>query len=210
MLTLHHLNFSRSTRVLWLLEELGIDYDLVRYERTPGFRAPETLKAVHPLGKAPVLEDDELTLAESATILTYLATRYGDGDFLPPAGTAEAALHDEWLQYGESSAALPIMMTLFGGMMGGLPDVMRGFADSEREKAFAYIAARLRAGGPYLMGETFTIADIQLAYLLDVAQSSGMLTAHPQLDAYLETLRARPALAKALEIGGPMHPRGGS
>ncbi len=207
MITLHHLNFSRSTRVLWLLEELGIDYDLVRYERTAGFRAPDTLKAVHPLGKAPVLQDDDLTLAESATILSYLATRYGDGDFLPPVGTAEAAIHDEWLQYAESSAALPIMITLFGGMMGGLPDVMRGFNDGERNKTFDYIAARLNMGGPYLMGETFTIADIQLGYLIDVAESSAMLGGHPELGVYLATLKARPALAKALEIGGPMHPR---
>jgi len=208
MITLHHLNFSRSTRVLWLLEELGIDYDLVRYQRTAGFRAPDTLKAVHPLGKAPVLQDDDLTLAESASILSYLATRYGDGDFLPPAGTAESAIHDEWLQYAESSAGLPIMMTLLGGMMGGLPDGLRGFSDGELKKTFDYIDARLAAGGPYLMGETFMIADIQLAYMIDVAESAGLLGGYPALGAYLETLKARPALAKAIEIGGPMHPRG--
>jgi glutathione S-transferase len=207
MITLHHLNFSRSTRVLWLLEELGIDYDLVRYERTPGFRAPETLSEVHPLGKAPVLQDDDLTLAESATILAYLAGRYGDGRFMPTPGTADAAIHDEWLQYGESSAGLPIMMTLLGGMLGGLPDHISRFTTPELKKAFDYIEARLGAGGPYLMGETFTIADIQLAYMLDVAESSGMLGGHPALGAYLSTLKARPALVRALEIGGPMHPR---
>jgi glutathione S-transferase len=207
MITLHHLNFSRSTRVLWLLEELGIDYDLVRYERTAGFRAPDTLREAHPLGKAPVLQDDTLTLAESATILAYLATRYGDGDFLPEAGTTDAAIHDEWLQYGESSAALPIMITLFGAMMGGLPDTLGRFASAELDKTFDHIRGRLAAGGPYLMGETFTIADIQLAYLLEVARSSGMLGEHPELVAYLDMLETRPAYRKALEIGGPMHPR---
>ncbi len=207
MITLHHLNFSRSTRVLWLLEELGIDYDLVRYERTPGFRAPETLKEAHPLGKAPVLQDDDLTLAESATILAYLAERYGNGRFMPPAGTADAAIHDEWLQYAESSAGLPIMMTLLGGMLGGLPDHITRFTQPELVKAFDHIEARLAAGGPYLMGETFTIADIQLAYLIDVAESSGMLGEHPGLSLYLVMLKSRPALVRALEIGGPMHPR---
>jgi glutathione S-transferase len=207
MITLHHLNFSRSTRILWLLEELGIDYELVRYERTAGFRAPEALAEVHPLGKAPVLQDDDLTLAESASILAYLAGRYGDGRFMPPAGTSDAAIHDEWLQYGESSAGLPIMMTLLGGMLGGLPDHISRFTTPELKKAFDYIAARLAVGGPYLMGETFTIADIQLAYMIDVAESSGMLGGHPTLGAYLTTLKARPALVRALEIGGPMHPR---
>jgi glutathione S-transferase len=207
MITLHHLNFSRSTRVLWLLEELGIDYDLVRYERTAGFRAPDTLKEAHPLGKAPVLQDDDLTLAESATILAYLAQRYGDGRFVPAAGTADAAIHDEWLQYGESSAGLPIMMTLLGGMLGGLPDHISRFTTPELKKAFDYIEGRITSGGPYLMGETFTIADIQLAYMIDVADSSGMLGGHPALGAYLATLKQRPALARALEIGGPMHPR---
>lgn len=208
MITLHHLNFSRSTRVLWMLEELGIGYDLVRYERTPGFRAPDTLKAVHPLGKAPVLQDDALTLAESATILAYLADRYGDGRFTPAPGTAEAALHDEWLQYAESSAGLPIMMTLLGGMFGGLPDHLTRFTNPELKRALDYIESRITSGGPYLMGEAFTIADIQMGYMIDVAQSSGMLGGHPALGAYLATLKARPALAKALEIGGPMHPSG--
>jgi len=206
MITLHHLNFSRSTRALWLLEELGIDYDLVRYERTPGFRAPEALKEVHPLGKAPVLQDDDLTLAESATILAYLADRYGDGRFAPAPGTADAAIHDEWLQYAESSAGLPIMMTLLGGMFGGLPDNLSRFANPELKKAFDHIEARISSAGPYLMGERFTIADIQLAYMIDVAESAGLLGGHPALSTYLATLKARPALAKALEIGGPMHP----
>jgi glutathione S-transferase len=209
MITLHHLNFSRSTRVLWLLEELGIDYDLIRYERTAGFRAPDTLKDVHPLGKAPVLQDDDLTLAESATILAYLAQRYGDGRFTPAAGTTDAAIHDEWLQYGESSAGLPIMMTLLGGMLGGLPETMSRFTTPELKKAFDYIESRITSAGPYLMGETFTIADIQLAYMIDVAESSGMLGEHPALSSYLATLKARPALSRAIEIGGPMHPRRG-
>lgn len=208
MITLHHLNFSRSTRVLWLLEELGIDYDLIRYERTPGFRAPETLKEVHPLGKAPVLQDDDLTLAESATILAYLSQEHGDGRFMPAPGTADAAIHDEWLQYAESSAGLPIMMTLLGGMFGGLPDHLTRFTNPELKRALDYIEARLGAGGPYLMGEAFTIADIQLAYMIDVAESSGMLGGHPALSAYLATLKTRPALSRAIEIGGPMHPRG--
>ena len=203
MLTLHHLNTSRSSRVIWLFEELDIPYELIRYERDATMRAPRELAAVHPLGKAPILQDGSLTLAESASILAYVNERHGGGRLAPTPGTADAAIHDEWLQYAESSAALPIMMTLLGAMTGGLPDGLRGFVTPEVAKTLDYIAERVETG-PYLMGEQFTIADIQHSYLLEAAGSMGLLADHPAIGAYLERLKARPAYARTIEVGGPM------
>lgn len=205
MLTLHHLNYSRSIRVLWLLEELGIEYDLVKYARDANFRAPAELKAIHPLGKAPVIVDGDLTLAESAAILTYIDRRYGDGRFSPPVDTDAAAIHDEWLQYVESSAAFPIMMTVIGGMMGGLPEGLGKFTGPEVQKTLDYIASGI-GDGPYLMGEALTLADIQMCYLLGTAESAGLLADQPVVAAYFERLKARPAFIAATEIGGPLSP----
>ncbi len=205
MLTLHHLNYSRSIRVLWLLEELGIKYDLVQYERDANFRAPSELKAIHPLGKAPVIVDGDLTLAESASILSYIDGKYGEGRFSPAPNTDAAALHDEWLQYVESSAAFPIMMSSLGKRMGGLPDALAKFAAPEVTKALAYIGTGV-GDGPYLMGDDLALADIQMSYILSIAEAAGMLADHPGVLAYFERLQERPAFLRAIEIGGPLRP----
>jgi glutathione S-transferase len=207
MITVHHLNFSRSTRVLWLLEDLGLDYRLVAYERDASFRAPPELKAVHPLGKAPVIEDGDLKLAESAPILRYIDGRYGEGRFSPAAGTDEAALHEEWLHYAESSAGVPIMMTIIGGMLGGLQPRLDAFIQPQLARTLDYMSEAV-AAGPYLMGERFTLADIQMSYLLVMARHADLLGDHPSLTAYLDRLEARPAFIKATEVGGPMAPPG--
>jgi glutathione S-transferase len=208
MITVHHLNFSRSSRVLWLLEELGLDYQLVRYQRDAAFRAPPSLEAIHPLGKAPVIQDGDLVLAESSTILAYVNERHGGGRFSPPVGSDAAAIHDEWLQYVEGSAAFPVMMTLIGGMTGGLPEGLQTFVGPSVAKTMAYIASGATPG-PYLMGEAFTLADIQMSYLLVMAERVGLLEAYPTIAAYLKRLEARPAFAKAVEMGGPMVPAKG-
>ena len=205
MITLHHLNFSRSTRVLWLLEELGMDYDLKVYARDQNFRAPADLRLVHPLGKAPVLVDDGLVLAESGTILRYLEGKYGDGRLVPAAGTRDRAIHDEWLDYAESSAGLPIMLTLLGEMTGGLPPGLAGFTAPELAKTLAFISDRV-SGRTYLMGDRLTLADIQMSYLLTVLRGSGHLDAHPAIGAYVKRLEATSGLTKAIEVGGPMAP----
>lgn len=205
MITLHHLNFSRSSRVLWLLEELGLKYELVKYEREQNFRAPAFLAAVHPLGKAPVLVDDGLILAESGTILRYLESKYGDGRLVPAAGTRDRALHDEWLDFVESSAGLPVMLTLLGGMTGGLPPGLAGFTAPELSKTLTYIADRVDDRA-YLMGDRLTLADIQISYLLTALRQAGHLGDYPPVAAYLERLEQTPGLKKALEIGGPMSP----
>lgn len=205
MITVHHLNYSRSSRVLWLMEELGQEYKLERYERDENFRAPASLKAIHPLDKAPVIQDGDLTIAESASILAYVNECYGNGKLAPVAGSNEAAIHDEWLQYVESSAAFPIMLTLIGGMTGGLPEKLAGFASQGTAKTLDYIAVGI-AERPYLMGDMLTLADIQMIYLLAIAEHAGLLDNQPTVAAYLARLKALPSFVKALEIGGPMVP----
>lgn len=205
MITLHHLNFSRSTRILWLLEELGLHYEVKAYERDRTFRAPPELAAVHPLGKAPILVDDGLVLAESATILRYLESKYGDGRLVPAAGTSDRAIHEEWLDYVESSAALPAMFMLLGAKTGGLSAGLAGFAGAELAKALTLISDRVK-GRDYLMGDRLTLADIQMSYLLAALRNIGQLEGYPDVSAYLERLEATAGLRKAIEIGGPMTP----
>jgi glutathione S-transferase len=205
MITLHHLSFSRSTRVIWALEELGIPYELVIYHRTPAFRAPPELAEIHPLGKAPVLVDGDLRIAESGAILAYLNDRHGGGRLAPPAGGAARAVHDDWLHYVEGSAAMPIMMTLVGGMTGGLPESLADFINPELTKTLTYLASAV-GDGPWLLGDAFTIADIHLAYLVELVGAAGLLAAHPPLASYLARLQERPAYKRAIEKGGAVLP----
>lgn len=205
MITLHHLAYSRSLRVLWLLEELGAEYDLVSYERTKEFRAPPELAKVHPLGKAPVIVDGDLVLAESSAILRYIYERYGNGELRPPQGTGAYALHDEWLDYVESSASLPIMMTLLGGRTGGLNDGMKAFVEPQLAKTLDYIASGI-GNGPFLMGDRLTLADIQMSYMLAIAEMAGALESYPAIVAYIERLKQHPSFQRATERGGPMTP----
>lgn len=205
MITLHHLVFSRSTRILWALEELEIPYEMVVYQRDETFRAPPALTAVHPLGKAPVVVDGDLTIAESSAILTHLNDRHGGGRLAPAPGTDARTVHDEWLHYVEGSAAFPIMLTLIGGMVGGLQEGLSGFVLPERAKTLAYIAGQV-GDGPWLLGAKFTIADIQMGYVIEVADSAGLLAKHPQLLDYLTRLKARPAYQKAIILGGRVVP----
>ena len=204
MITVHHLAFSRSTRILWLLEELGLRYDLVKYPRDENFRAPPALQAIHPLDKAPVIQDGELVLGESAIILDYINSRYGQGRFAPPAGSDAYFKHNEWLHYAESTAALPIMVTRIGTIAGGMSEGMQNFFTPLLARTFNHMTRGVT--GRYMMGDDLTLADIQMIYLLAVAESSGMLANQAELTAYLGRLMERPALQKAIAIGGPMMP----
>ncbi|TVV76747.1 glutathione S-transferase family protein [Sphingomonas solaris] len=203
MLTLHHLETSRSSRIIWLLEALGIDYELVTHQRNEQRRAPPELKAVHPLGKAPTIVDGDLVLTESATILRYIATRYGEGRFMPAPGTTAAALHDEWLDYAESSLMMPLMFNLMGRMGGGLPDALQRFAGPELDKALDYIAAGV-GEGRFLMGDDLTLADMQMSYCMAMAEAGGFLAPRPALAAYWERLQDHPGFRRAVEVGGPL------
>jgi len=202
MIKVHHLNYSRSTRILWLLEELDLPYEIVPYSRDPRtFRAPDSLKGVHPLGKAPVIEDGDLVLAESGAIVEYVVARYGGGRLAPAAETPEWAAYIEWLHYAEGSAMLPIMIHLMGALTGGNGG-LGAFAAPEIRHALAYIAGAVQPTG-YLLA-AFSAADVQMFYVIEAARMGGLLTDFPALTAYLERLETRPAFQAALDKGGPV------
>lgn len=205
MIVLHHLNFSRSTRIICALEELGLEYRLERYERDANFLAPPSLAAVHPLSKAPVLTDGDLSIAESAVILAYLNDVKGDGRLAPAPGTPDRAHHDEWLQFVESTFAFPLMITLIGGMRGWLSGGMEKYARAGDRKMLDHLNAALD-DGPYLLGADFTLADIQFSYVLEMARVAGLLEPYPNVIAYLDRILSRDSFVRALEIGGPMAP----
>lgn len=205
MIVLHHLAYSRGTRILWLLEELGVEYELVRYERDERFKAPPSLATVHPLGKSPVIVDGPLVLGESAVILRYLNERYGGGRFAPPAGSDEAFRHEEWLQYVESTAAFPIMSTRIGIVTGGLSDKMRDFVAPVLARTLDHIASAVRRH-EFLTGPKPMLADMQMIYVLEVADRTGLLGGHPEIGAYLARLKNQEACRRAIAVGGPMMP----
>ncbi len=197
----HHLKISRSTRIIWLCEELGLDYELVEHTRDPAtFRSPDTLKAVHPLAKAPAVEVDGRTMVESSAIIEYLVEKYGNGQLLPP--DAERGAYLEWLHFTEGTLGMPMLMRLLAPRL-GLPATAIGFMDAELTKQLDWIEGQL-ANRQFLCGDTFTGADINLEYMLEHAEQMGLLSTRPNLNGYLQRLKARPAYKQAIELGGPV------
>ncbi len=217
MITVHHLNNSRSQRVLWLLEELELAYEVTRYERDPQtMLAPESLRKVHPLGKSPVITDGTLTLAESGAIIEYLIERYGNGRLAPPAGTPERLRHTYWLHYAEGSAMPPLLLKLVFDRVetGEMPFFMRPFAQliASRVKStfiepqiaghLSYLEAEL-GKSLWFVGNEFTAADIQISFPLEAAAArAGLDVSYPNLIAFLNRIHERPAYQRALERGG--------
>lgn len=202
----HHLKISRSTRIIWLMEELGLPYELVEHTRDPvTFRSPPSLYDVHPLGKAPAVEIDGRVMVESSAIIEYIVDQRGGGQLLPPAsGRAE---YLEWLHFAEGTLGMPMLMRLLGPRL-GLGDAALGFMDAELTKQLNWIEGQLE-GRSFLCGETFTGADINLEYLLEHAETLGQVANRPNLARYLAALKARPAYVKAIALGGPVvMPRG--
>ncbi len=196
----HHLKISRSTRIIWLMEELGLPYDLVEHTRGADFRSPPSLYEVHPLGKAPAVEIDGRVMVESSAIIEYIVDTRGGGKLLPPdSGRAE---YLEWLHFAEGTLGMPMLMRLLGPRL-GLPELALGFMDAELKKQLDWIESQL-AGKSFLCGETFTGADINLEYLLEHAEVLGQVAPRPNLSRYLAALKARPAYIKAIELGGPI------
>jgi len=203
MITVHHLNDSRSQRILWLLEELGLPYEIVRYQRDAQTRlAPPELKAVHPLGKSPVLTDDGRTLIESGAIVDYLVRRHGGGRMAPGADTPAYDEYQQWLHYAEGSAMLPLMLHLYVSRLGEAGAPLKPRIDSEIANHLGYVDGVL-AGRPWLLGEQFSAADIQMSFVGEAAGAYGKRTAYPQLDAWVRRFQARPAYRAALARGGP-------
>ncbi|MFP5358571.1 MAG: glutathione S-transferase family protein [Gammaproteobacteria bacterium] len=216
MITVHHLNNSRSQRVLWLLEELGLPYEVKRYERnTRTMLAPPELRAVHPLGKSPVITDGENTVAESGAILEYLAERHGQGRLVPPAGSPEQLRYRYWLHYAEGSLMpLLVMKLVFGRIPVSVPrlirPIARGIARGVQQKFLdPNIALHLDfvetelGQSPWFAGEAFSVADIQMSFPLEAAAARAGGEDRPRIRAYLQALHARPAYQRALERGGP-------
>ncbi len=218
MIVVHHLNNSRSQRVLWLLEELGLEYQIVRYQRDPKtMLAPPELKAIHPLGKSPVITDNGVTVAESGAIVEYLIDTYGNGRLVPPAGSEEHRRWTYFLHYAEGSAMAPLLMKLIFDRVETSPapffvkPIARGIAQKVKG---SYILPQIDTHLDYLEGELgksewfagndFTAADIQMSFPLEAASARGGLDAsRPKLAAFLKRIHSRPAFQRALERGGP-------
>lgn len=217
MIVVHHLNNSRSQRVLWMLEELGLPYEIVRYQRDPKtMLAPKSLRDVHPLGKSPVLVDGDHVLAESAAILEYLLERYGNGRFVPPAGTPDALRYRYFMHYAEGSAMPPLLLKLVFVRMESAPvpffarpiarmlarGAQKAFVDPQLKLHLDYLEGEIRKTG-WFAGDAFTAADVQMSFPLEAAASRAALDAsRPALHSFLERIHARPAYRAALERGG--------
>ena len=202
MITVHHLNNSRSQRILWLLEELGLPYEIKRYQRDPKTNlAPPELKAINPLGKSPVIEDGALVLIESAAIIDYLIRRHGQGRLQPDPATATYDKYVQWLHFAEGSAMLPLMLNLYVGRLGEAGAPLHPRIESELANYLGYLNDVL-ADTPYLVGDELSGADVQMSFIGEIAKAQGKLQAYPNLAAWVQRFQARPAYQKAVEQGG--------
>ena len=217
MITVHHLNNSRSQRVLWLLEELGVQYEIKRYQRDPKtMLAPPELRAIHPLGKSPVITDGDLTIAESGAIIEYLLDRYGEGWLRPASNTPDRLRFTYWLHYAEGSVMPLLVMSLVFSKLPKQPmpffirPIVKGIADKvgsvflrpQLKTHLAFMEAELGKTA-WFAGSEFTAADIQMSFAVEAANVRGGLNGYPQLAAWLQQIHSRPAYARALERGGP-------
>jgi glutathione S-transferase len=218
MIIVHHLNNSRSQRVLWLLEELGIEYELKHYERDRRtMMAPASLRAVHPLGKSPVISDGNLVVAESGAIIEYLIDRHGQGRLKPPPGSTDQLRYTYWLHYAEGSAMSPLLLALLFGRLprGPMPFFVRPIVRQVSEKVLAtYVRPQLKSHldfmegelekSTWFAGEEFSGADIQMSFVLEgAAARAGLDASRPKSWSWLQRIHARPAYLRALEKGGP-------
>ena len=223
MIKVHHLDHSRSQRVLWMLEELGLPYQLVNYQRDPTtWLAPQALREIHPLGKSPVLQDDTLVLAESGAILEYLADRYDSARQLSPellpAQSAERLRYRYWMHYAEGSAMPPLLLSLVFARVRKAPmpffakpiargiadKVMKGFVGPQLKLHLQWMEREL-GQSPWFAGERFTAADIQMSFPIQAAASrAGSMDAYPKLQAFLQRIEERPAYQRATERGGAL------
>jgi len=225
MLTVHHLENSRSQRILWLLEELGLDYEIQKYQRDPlTSLAPAELQALHPLGKAPLVTDGELTLAESGAIIEYLVTTYGNGQLRPADGTPAALAYTYWLHYAEGSFMPLMLLSLIIGRIETAPmpffakpiakgiaaKVRGGYLDTNVKRNVDFLESSLQ-NSAWFCGDELTAADIQMSFAVEAAAVRALAGGdYPNLTAFLQRMRARPAYQRALDKGGPYELMGAS
>ena len=217
MIVVHHLNNSRSQRILWLLEELGLEYEVKRYERDPKtMLAPPELKAVHPLGKSPVITEGGLTVAESGAIIEYLVDTHGHGRLAPERGNPDRLRYTYWLHYAEGSAMLPLLLKLVFNRVEtapmpffvkpfakGIARQFKGkFVEPQIVQHLDYMNSELAAAG-WFAGAEFSAADVQMSFPLEAAAARGGLDEKwPHLTGFLQRIHERPAYKRALERGG--------
>ena len=216
MITLHHLNNSRSQRILWLLEELGVEYEIKRYERDKTtMLAPPELKKVHPLGKSPVITDGEEVIAESGAIIEYLLDKYGQGRLKPKSGTKEALRFNYWLHFAEGSAMTPLLFTLVFNKIESTPvpffikpiikalcsKVRSSFITPNLQGNFVFIENEL-SKSEWFAGAEFSAADIQMSFPMEAVMLRGADKVGPRSLEFVKKIHARPAYKKALERGG--------
>ena len=217
MITIHHLEHSRSQRILWLLEELGVDYEIRLYDRDPETRlAPPDLRDVHPLGKAPLITDGNVTIAESGAIIEYLVGKYDDGTLRPAEGTNERLAYTYWLHYAEGTFAPLMIIALILSRIENAPlpfflkPVAKGIAAKIREN---YLDQNVKSNLDFMeltlgksrwfCGDELTAADMQMSFALEAAEVRADMSSFPNITAYLERMRARPAYQRGVEKGGP-------
>ncbi len=216
MITVHHLNNSRSQRVLWLLEELHVPYEITRYFRdAKTMLAPPALKQVHPLGKSPVISDNGKTIAETGAIIEYILERHGGGRLIPPPGTDERLRFTYWLHYAEGSAMTPLLLKLiFQRLPANAPMLVRGVVNGIAKTAQGRLVdPQLRmhidywdtelAKEEWFAGTQFTAADIMMSFPLEAAAMRANAKSRPMVKTFLDKIHARPAYQAALKKGGP-------
>ena len=202
-LKVHHLNNSRSQRILWLLEELGAPYEIIHHQRDAVTNlAPPELLAVHPLGKSPVIEDAGKVVYESAAIVEYLCERHGGAHLVPARGTDDHIRYLEWLHFAEGSAMLPFLLRLYTSRLGDAAAPLKPRIDEQLESHFKYMEDSLLSSG-FFVGDGLTGADIMLSFPAEAAVKMGLAADKPKLTAFVANIHARPAYQKALEKGGP-------
>jgi glutathione S-transferase len=206
MLTLHHLNDSRSQRILWLLEELGAPYELKCHQRDATTRlAPPELETVHPLGKSPVITDGDLTIPESGAIVDYIIRHYGQANgkpaMMPAPDSADYEIYNYWLHYAEGSAMLPLMLHLYVSRLKEAGAPLHPRIDSEMATHLGFVDDALK-GRDFFIGNSLTGADIQMSFVGDLAKVFDKLAPYPNLARWLSQMHARPAFQRSIEKGG--------
>ena len=198
----HHLNNSRSQRILWLLEELGAQYEVVAYQRDATTNlAPPELKNAHPLGKSPVIEDGDLMVSESGAVIQYLCERHGGKSWLPDPASVEHVRHLEWMQFGESSFFVPVMLKLYTARLGEAAGALAPRIDEQLAAHVAFAEDNIRPS-LHFVGDDWTAADVLMSFPAEIAIMQGFGAKAPKLGAFVEAIHARPAWQRARERGG--------
>ncbi|MFN0046640.1 MAG: glutathione S-transferase family protein [Sphingorhabdus sp.] len=202
-LIVHHLNNSRSQRILWLLEELNTSYEINHHQRDAVTNlAPPELLAIHPLGKSPVIEDDGKIIYESAAIVEYICERHGGADLVPARGTDDHIRYLEYLHFAEGSVMTPILLNIYTSRLGDAAAPLRPRIDQQLQSHFQYMEDQLLSSG-WFVGENLSGADIMLSFPAEAAVKMGYAADKPKLTAFVAAIHARPAYQRALEKGGP-------